>query len=74
VCVNKKFDGHEDLAKDRWYMAFPRIVTLDYVTWAGYSFKKCYCDAAVYMIISFIVGQDDAHGDPGWLFQIPLFD
>ena len=54
--VNNKFDGHENLAKDHWNIAFLGIVTLDYVALVGYSFTKCYCHAAVYMIISSIVG------------------
>lgn len=55
--VNMKLDGHENVIKDKWFMAFLGITTLNYVGWIGYSFKACrYCDAAIFMILNSITG------------------
>lgn len=54
--VHMELDGHENVIKDKWFMAFLGITTLDYVGWVGYSFKKVYCDAAIFMILNSITG------------------
>lgn len=52
-----KIDGKEDIVKDKWFMAFLGIITLDYAGWIGYSYKEChYCSAAVFMILNSIIG------------------
>ena len=53
----KEVNGQQNVEKDRWFMAFLALVTLDYVAWVGYSLKGCqYCEAAAFMIISSIIG------------------